>query len=179
MRVAILLIAALPAFAQLQLSGLDGLAAKATESAVITLDAATLKLANGFLGNAKDKDGKASKLLAKLKSITVRAYEFARAGQYDAAILQPIREQLRGPGWSKIMDLKESNELFELYSKTEQGESAGFVILAAESNELAVIAIEGTIDLADLASLGGQFGIPDLPLQNQPQPNQKDKKGKE
>lgn len=181
MKIPILLIAALagamPLAAQLQLNGLDALAAKAKESAEITLDSATLKMASGFLGNAKgkgkDADDKASKVLSNLKSITVRAYEFAEDGQYDLNSLQPIREQLRAPGWSKIMDIKDGKETFELYSKTEQGKNAGFAMLAAEPKELAVIYIEGALDLSDLAGLSGQFGIPNLPV-----PNQK-KKGKE
>lgn len=167
---------AMPLAAQLQLSSLDGLGAKAKESAEITLDAATLKLAGGLLGNDKgDKDkAKVDKVLANLKSITVRAYEFAKAGQYDVNILRPIRDQLRTPGWSKMMDLKDpGGETFELYSKTEQGRISGFAMLATESNALTVIHIEGSLDLADVASLGGQFGIPELPLLDQ------NKKGKE
>lgn len=187
MKIPILLIAAFaaatPLAAQLQLNGLDGLAAKAKESAEITLDSATLKMASGFLGNTKgkdkDKDDQANKVLSNLKSITVRAYEFAQDGQYDPNSLRPIRDQLRAPAWSKIMDVKDDGETFELYSKTEQGKITGFAMLAAEPKELTVIYIEGSLELSDLASLSGQFGIPNLPLPNQPLPNQKDKKGKE
>jgi hypothetical protein len=178
MKISILLIAALaamPLAAQLQLNSLDSLAAKAKESAEITLDAATLKMASGFLGNSKgkDKDDKAEKILSNLKSITVRAYEFAENGQYDPNSLRAIRDQLRGPGWSKTIDVKEEGESFELYSKVEQGKTVGVAMLAAEPKELAVIYIEGPLDLSELASLGGQFGIPKLPLPDQ------SKKGKE
>jgi hypothetical protein len=167
-------VAAAPLLAQLQFNSLDGLAAKAKESAEITLDSATLKMAAGFLGNAKGKDDKADKVLANLKAISLRAFEFAEAGQYDANSLRPIRDQLKGPGWSKIMDVKDGGESFELYSRTEGGKSAGFAMLAAEPKELVVIYIEGSLDLADLASLGGQFGIPNLPIGDS-----KNKKGKE
>jgi hypothetical protein len=36
----------------------------------------------------------------------------------------------------------------------------GLVILSAERKELAIVIIDGSIDLRELSSLGGQFGIP-------------------
>jgi hypothetical protein len=159
-------LAAQPLAAQLQMSSLDGLAAKAKESVEITLDAATLKLANSVLGGIGDKatSEAASKLLATLKGITVRAYEFTSEGQYDAKVLQTFRDQLRGQGWTRMLDMKDGKESFELYSKSEQGKSAGFALIAAEAKELAIVHIDGPLDLAQLASLSGQFGIPKLPI---------------
>ena len=63
-----------------------------------------------------------------------------------------------------MIDIKDGEETFGLYSKTEQGKSAGFAMIAAEPKELAIIHIDGPIDLSELASLGGQFGIPNIPI---------------
>lgn len=170
-----------PLAAQLQLSALDGLAAKAKESTVITLDPATLQLANGFFGPASSnaKDEKSGKLLASVRSIVLRTYEFAKEGQYDAAVVRSIREQLSAQGWSKFVDLNDGGETLELYSKSRDGKSTGFAMLAAEPKELTFIYIDGEISLADVAALGGQFGIPKLPIPNQQPNTQKDSKGKE
>jgi hypothetical protein len=149
---------------------LDPLAAKAREAADITLDGATLQMAGRFLagGGAKsDKNPDAKgvqNLLANLKGITVRHFEFAQEGQYRQEDLDPIRTQLRAPGWSKIIGERNEHESSEIFTKTDNNNGAprvtGFAVLAAEPKELTVVYIEGAIDLADLSKLGGQFGIP-------------------
>jgi hypothetical protein len=164
-RIAMLALAAAPAFAQLQLSALDGLSAKAKESVEITLDAATLKLVGpGMFGRGSDTAA-LSEMLSKLKGITVRSYEFSGAGQYDQTALQPLRDQLKAQGWTRPIEMKEGQrESFELFIRADaQGNIAGFAMIAAEPNELAVIHIDGPINMEDLARLGGRMGIPRLP----------------
>jgi hypothetical protein len=153
---------------QLRITGLDGLASKAKESVDITLDSNLLQLAAGFLGNSgKDKDeAKVKELLAGLKAITVRSFEFSEAGQYRMDVLDPIRAQLRAPGWSKIVNVQSKDETSEIYTRLEQGKVVGFAIIAAEPKELTVVAIEGSIDLKDLSKLGG-LGIPAIPIPDQ------------
>ena len=167
---------------QLRITGLDGLASKAKATVDITLDSSMLQAAGGFLGgNGKDQDAaKLKELLAGLKAITVRSYEFKEDGQYRREDLDPIRAQLRAPGWSKIVSVSEEKELTEIYMRTEQGKAAGFAIIAAEPKELTVVAIEGTINLNNLSKLGG-LGIPSIPIPNQDKGNDKDrnKKGKQ
>jgi Domain of unknown function (DUF4252) len=115
-------------------------------------------------------------LITGLKAITVRSFKFAEDGQYRQGDLQPIRAQLRTPGWSKVLgvDNKDDRKTSEIYTKTDQGKIVGVAILSAEPKELSVVYIEGTIDLAGLASLGGNFGLPPIPI-----PDQKKTKGKE
>jgi len=153
---------------QLRITGLDGLAAKAKESVDITLDSNLLQMAGGFLaGNGKDKDGKDLKaVLAGLKAITVRSFEFNEAGQYRIEDLEPIRAQLRTPGWSKIISSQKKDEISEIYTRIEQGKVVGFAIISAEPKELAVVAIEGSINLSDLSKLGG-LGVPAIPIPDQ------------
>jgi len=154
---------------QLRITGLDGLAAKAKESVDITLDSNLLQMAGGFLaGNIKeDKDGKELKaVLSGLKAITVRSFEFKEAGQYRIEDLEPIRAQLRTPGWSKIISSQKKDEISEIYTRIEQGKVVGFAIISAEPKELAVVAIEGSINLSDLSKLGG-LGVPAIPIPDQ------------
>ena len=157
---------------QLRITGLDGLASKATESADITLDSNLLQMAAGFLaGDSKDKDqAKIKDLLVNLKAITVRSYKFKEDGQYRMEDLEPVRAQLRTPGWSKIISAQSKGETSEIYTRTEQGKVVGFAIIAAQPKELTVVAIEGSIDLKDLSKLGG-LGVPTVPIP--------DKKGKQ
>jgi hypothetical protein len=164
---------------QLRITGLDGLASKATESVDITLDSNLLQMAGGFLAGAgKDgKDGKDSKdgadikgLLAGLKAITVRSYQFKETGQSRMEDLEPIRAQLRTPGWNKIISSQSKDETSEIYTRIEKGKVAGFAIIAAEPKELTVVAIEGSIDLNDLSKLKA-LGVPSIPVP--------DKKGKQ
>jgi Domain of unknown function (DUF4252) len=151
---------------QLRITGLDGLASKAKESADITLDSNLLQLAGGFLAGA-GKDGDQVKgLLAGLKAITVRSFKFGETGQYRMEDLEPIRAQLRTPGWSKIISAQSKDETSEIYTRTEQGKIVGFAIIAAEPKELTVVAIEGSIDLKDLSKLGG-LGVPAIPIPDQ------------
>jgi hypothetical protein len=153
---------------QLRITGLDGLASKATESADITLDSNLLQMAAGFLaGDGKDKDqAKVKDLLVNLKAITVRSYKFKEDGQYRIEDLEPIRAQLRTPGWSKIISSQSKGEMSEIYTRTDQGKIVGFAIIAAEPKELTVVAIEGSIDLKDLSKLGG-LGVPSIPIPDQ------------
>jgi len=157
---------------QLRITGLDGLASKAKESAEITLDSNLLQMAGGFLASAgKDsKDADSLKtLLSGLKAITVRSFKFGEPGQYRMEDLEPIRAQLRTPGWNRIISSQSKEETSEIYTRMDQGKVVGFVIIAAQPKELTVVAIEGTIDLNDLSKLKA-LGVPAVPVP--------DKKGK-
>jgi uncharacterized protein DUF4252 len=152
--------------AQIRITGLDGLASKAKESVDITLDSNLLQMAGGFLAGA-GKDGKdgadIKSLLAGLKAITVRSFQFKETGQYRMEDLEPIRKQLRTPGWNRIISSQSKEETSEIYTRTDQGKIVGFAIIAAEPKELTVVAIEGTIDLNDLSKLKA-LGIPSIPV---------------
>ena len=147
----------------LDLKTLDGLASKAKESEIVNLDAATLKLASGFL-SAQDADqAKARKLISGISAINVRTFEFDSDSAYSPSELDPVRAQLKSPGWSKIVETKEAKESTEVYLHTTDGKMSGFAVLALEPRELTVVNIVGSLDMETLASLGGSFGVPDVP----------------
>jgi len=141
---------------------IEQLSAKARESVNVTLDGPLLQLAGQFL-NSKDKDQAAAKnIVSKLKGIHVRNFEFDKDGQYSDADLDAIRAQLTPPLWTRIVDSKEKNEHTQIFIKQDKGGLGGIVILSAESRELSIVSIDGPIDLKQLSSLGGSFGIPNV-----------------
>jgi hypothetical protein len=165
---------------QLRITGLDGLASKAKESVDITLDPAMLQMAGAFLAGGGKDGNDVKNLIAGLKAITVKSFEFKETGQYRMEDLEPIRAQLRTPGWSRIVSTQSKEEISEIYMRTDQGKVAGFAIIAAEPKELTVVAIEGAINLQDLSKLGG-LGVPAIPVPGQSKDPSKDsgKKGKQ
>jgi hypothetical protein len=146
-------------------ASLDKLAAKADETVDVTLDGSLLKLAGRFLSGKGDDDAITRKILAGLESITIRSYEFSSDGQYDTADLEAIRAQVKGPQWSRIVGVrsKKDGDNVDVYLKDGgSGNLGGVVVLAAESRELTIVMVVGTLDPAQLAGLGGHFGIPEF-----------------
>jgi hypothetical protein len=143
-------------------ANLDRLAAKASEVVDVTMDANLLQLASRFLSDKDADDAKVKKLIAGLKGIYVRSFEFEKAGEYQDSDVEPIRAQLHTPAWSRIVGVRsqKSGDNAEVYIKTENGKIGGLAILATEPKELTIVSIEGTIDPDQLSQLGGHFGIP-------------------
>ena len=139
---------------------IEKLADKARDSQNITLDGSLLKLAAAFL-NGNDRDQKVAKdLISNLKGIHVRNFEFDKEGDFSDRDLDPIRDQLKSPAWSRIVESRERGEHQQIFVKLEKDKIAGLVILSAERKELSIVIIDGAIDLKQLSSLGGNFGIP-------------------
>lgn len=148
-------------------ASLDKLAAKADETVDVTLDGTLLKLAGKFLSGKDEDDSATRKILAGLESITVRSYEFSSAGQYEPADVETIRTQVKGPQWSRIVGVrsKKDGENVDVYFKDGgNGNLGGIVVLCAEPTQLTIVVVAGTLDPAQLAGLGGHFGIPELAI---------------
>ena len=144
------------------------LASRATESVDVTLDSNMLQLAAKFLSDSKPDEAQAKKLIAGLKSLAVRSFEFAKAGEYSLADLESIRAQFRGPGWSRIMGVesKKDGENAEVYVRTDKdGKATGLGMVAAEAKELTVVSIVGAIDPEQFGELAGRFGIPKISME--------------
>ena len=145
--------------AQLQLDHLSPLAARASNVVDVTVDAAMLQLASGFVSNAKANDAAIKQLIANLKGVYVKSFEFDRDGAYSEADVNAIREQLKAP-WARLVNVRSRGETVEVYAYRERETSTGLAIVVTEPRELTVVNIVGPIDLAQLGALGGQFGIP-------------------
>ena len=155
--------------ARLQLDHLDRLAGQAAESVNITIDPAMLKLATAFLKGERE-NAELKQMLNDITGIYVRSFEFERENAYTADDVNAVRKQLAAPGWSRMVtvDSKREGELVEIYSWREGNEAGGLAILVSEPRELTVVNIVGPMDLARLAALQGQFGIPRLPADPPP-----------
>jgi len=143
---------------------IENLSAKAKESVNITLDGPLLQLAGQFLNSGNSDERAAKEIVSKLRGIHVRSFEFAREGAYTDADLDAIRSQLKSPAWARVVDSREdSGEHTQIFVKLENNTLGGVVILSAERTELSIVSIDGAIDLKQLSTLGGKFGIPYIP----------------
>lgn len=147
---------------QLDLASLEKLSSKASESSTVTLDAFKIGLAAKFLSSGDPSQGNVKDLIAGLRGIFVRTFEFDQIGAYSMADLDPIRKQLTGTAWSNIVNVKERNEAVEVWLFTKGDVLDGIAIIAAEPTEITVVNIVGSIDINALSKLSGSFGIPNL-----------------
>ncbi len=159
----------MPAFAgadnaRLTLPEFKSLAGKATESVNISLSPWLLHMAGAFIDD-HDADGAATKhLLAGIKSIQIRSYQFAADFVYSAADIDAVRRQLAGPGWSQLMQVhhREKNEDVDMYVLIENNVTKGFALIASEPREFTIINIVGSISVDDLPKLESHLHLDKL-----------------
>jgi hypothetical protein len=148
--------------------GIEELAGRAAETVNVTVDGPLLQLAGKFLSSTDADQKRVKDLISNLKGIYVRSFEFDKPGQYSEADVESVRSQLRAPTWSKMVTVRnKTGDNVDVFFKMEEGavagikdKIAGLVVIAAEPNELTFVNIVGPINLEQLSSLGGQFGIP-------------------
>jgi hypothetical protein len=148
-------LASVPVSAQTLNLDFSALAAKARAKNEVTLDSNAIQMLQrvGALANKDDK-GKADdlgKILSGIQAVAIRNYEFAKAGEYADRDLDPLRGQVgSGSGWSRIVNVKEENESTEIYVHNQGGKPDGMLVIAAEAQELTVVHITGSVQLAQL-----------------------------
>ena len=147
---------------QLDLSSLDALREKASESVVVDLDPALMRFATAFLSEQDLEEAAALQIAEKLEAIQVRVFEFSEDGAYSSADLEGIHRELDMPGWSAIVQVtdKDDNENVGVWIHLDDNAVNGFAMLVEEPDELVVVNIVGSINPEDIAALGGQFGFP-------------------
>ena len=151
---------------RLQLNSLDHLAGKANQTVDVNIDERLMKLAAKLFNDKEADEQQVKKLIEGLKGIYVKSFEFDNAGEYSPADLETIRTQLRGPGWTRMVNViskKEGNvEVYLLFNGEQVG---GLAVLAFEEKELTIVNIVGPVNLDKLAELEGQFGVPELGIE--------------
>ena len=155
--------------ARLQLDQLDFLANKASETVDVKLDERLMQTTASIFSGKDDADIK--ELLKGLKGIYVKSFEFEKEGQYSPADVESVMTQLRGGAWSKIVGVmsKKDGDNVEVYLMMQGDQILGLAVVSAEPKEFTVVNIVGPVNLEKLTRLEGQFGVPDLGL-DQPKP---------
>jgi hypothetical protein len=143
---------------------LDHLADKASEVVDVTLDSSLLQLASRFLSDKDPDTVKIRKIVSGLKGIYVKSFQFDKTGEYLESDVEPLRAQLRAPGWSRIVGVRsrKGGDNADVFLKSDGGRISGLTIISAEPRELTIVHIIGAIDPEQLSDLSGQFGIPKL-----------------
>lgn len=165
---------------RLQLDFLDKYEARAEESVNVTLDGKLLELAGMFLNTKKPEEAAVKELIAGLKGVYVKVYEFAKEGEYAPADVDAVRSQLREPTWARMVGVKSKREgeKVDVYMTMSGTRIGGIAVISTDPRQLTVVNIVGTIDLEKLVMLSGKFGIPliDIHINNDKTTNSKEPK---
>ncbi len=166
--VALLLATQMMAFAQDWDPGgvLKKLSARASNTVDVTLDRSMLQFASGFLDSKDPNQAQAKKLIANMKGIYVHSFEFDKPGEYSDQDVAAIKNALKGPEWSRIVDVvsKTEGQNVQVYFHKQGNKFEGLVVIATEPTELTFVDLVGPITPEDLRALGGQFGIPKVQI---------------
>ena len=157
---------------RLQMGSLDHLAAKANQTVDVSVDERLMRMASKLFNEQDADEREVKKLVAGLKGIYVKSFEFDTSGQYSDSDLETIRTQLRGPGWTRLVNVtskKDGN--LEVYLLFNGDNVAGMAVLHNDEKELTVVNIVGPVNLDKLAQLEGQFGVPELGIEQQKKKN--------
>jgi len=148
---------------RLQLPDFSALSKKASQSVDISLDPSLLQLAGAAVSYDNDNNGAAvNDLIKGIRGIYVRSYTFDRPGEYSKADVTAVQAQLLAPGWVPVVsthDLKQESNV-DIYILRHGDHTDGVAIIAAQPRQLTIVNIVGSINLAKLAQLQGQFGVP-------------------
>jgi hypothetical protein len=157
---------------RLRLEALDSLASKASETVNIEIDGFLIKFAGSLLSN-EDADERAVKEIVEgLRGVYVKSYEFKSEGQFTEADVAAVRQQLRAPGWTRLVDVESRGLDFgdaELYVASAAGRIEGIALLVVEPKELTVINIVGAVDVDKLKKLGETLNLPRVTIKRKKQ----------
>ena len=152
---------------KIQTASLDHLAAKASQTVDVNVDGRLMKMASKLLSDKDVEEKEIKELVAGIKGIYVRRFEFEADGQYSAADVESIRSQLRGPSWSRMVNVTSKKDGgLEVYLSFLGEQVNGLAVLATDDREFTVVNIVGPIDLEKLNKLEGQFGVPELGIES-------------
>ena len=161
-------ISALAGAQDINLQTFDALRAKATDTVEVNLSESMLHMAAGFMNGNDSKQAEMKKLVGGLKGVYVRSFKFDKDGQYSAADVEAMRDQLKAAGWQSMVDVHQSSKAKEgtqnsgVYLRTDGKQVMGLVVLASEPKQLTLVNIAGNVDLAQLQALSGTLGIPPI-----------------
>jgi Domain of unknown function (DUF4252) len=147
---------------RLKLPDLSALSARASDHTDISLHGGLLALASQFMDGQNPDVAQAKKVVAGIKDIEVHSYTFTVDNAYSASDVEQLRHQLKSPEWQRLVQSHSAKEreAVDIFVSTDGQRANGIVIIAAEPRELTIVNLVGNIDLKEVATLGGQMGIP-------------------
>lgn len=152
---------------KIQLAHLDHLAAKATETVDVNIDERLMQMAAKILNDKDNEEAQIKKLVNGLKGIYVKSFEFDNDNAYTTADVDTIRNQLREPAWTRLLNVTSKREgNVEVYVSLSGSQINGVAVLSAEPRELTVVNIIGPVDLDKLTKLEGNLGIPEFGIES-------------
>ncbi len=181
----LILLLSLAAFARAQdikiPPDVEKLSAKAKETVEVNMDGPMLRWASKFLSADDPEEAECAKLVANLKGIYVRSYEFDHEDGYTTAEVEALRSQVKSPAWTRVVGVRSvaHGDNVDVFFKLENDKMAGIVIIDAEPTELTFVSIDGPIEVDQLAALGGEFGIPKLNPKTLSKPSSKNDQGEQ
>lgn len=156
--------------------GMNALSSRASFHTDFTFDKQMLGLASGFTG-----DEETQRIAAKLRSISVHLFSYSQPGLYDPAALNAVREEYSARGWQHLSTRRSRSEKphpgrtdldeprqnapaepgrTDVWIRMDHGNVEGMVLLLANSKNVDLIVVNGTLSPLDLLHLRGHFGIP-------------------
>jgi Domain of unknown function (DUF4252) len=164
--------AADPVKGQLRIPEFAALADKASETVNVTLDSQLLGMGCRFLNADDPEQADVKKLCNGLQGIYVRSYTFDDDFSYPKADVEGVRRQLNSPGWSRIVEARSRKDHtnVDVFVLIDGGKARGLGIIASEPREFTIVNIVGNIDLEQLHSLEGKFGVPNLGIETAKKP---------
>jgi hypothetical protein len=151
---------------RIQMGTLDHLAAKATQTVDVNIDERMIRITAKIFNEQDTEEKRVKEVITGLKGIYVKRFEFESAGQYVGADIEAIRAQLRGPGWTRLMNFTSRKDgSVEVYLMMPGEQISGLAVLHTDDTELTVVNIVGPVDLEKLSKLEGQLGVPDLGIE--------------
>ena len=155
---------------QLRIPEFAGLVDLASESVNVTLDSRLLGMGCRFLDASDPEQADAKKLCNGLTGIFVRSYTFDKDFAYPKADVEGVRKQLSAPGWSRIVEARSRKDQtdVDVFVLIDGERAQGLAIIASEPRQFTIVNIVGSIDLEQLHSLEGKFGVPNLEIETAP-----------
>jgi len=148
---------------RLRLESLERLAPKAAEAVNIEIDGFLIKFAGSVLSDDDEEERAIKEIVAGLKGVYVKSYEFKSAGQFAEADVAAVREQLRAPLWTRLVGVESRGVDFgdaELYVASAGGRVEGLALLVVQPKEVTVINIVGAVDADKLKKLVDTLNLP-------------------
>jgi hypothetical protein len=132
-------------------AGTEKFAQGARESTEINLDPDTIGMMN--------QHGRTAEIAKKMKYISIRTYEYDKAGMYRMEDVDVFRRKLDDGSWKCPIRVREKNESTDICSRLDSdNETREMVILTAEPAELTFIHMAGQMSLEDLSKAAESMG---------------------